>query len=325
MYAIAPVVFPLMDLRASISSMYATYGHWQIIAQDYIENEFMCNLLTPAADALFGMVDPLAYVARLSLPILMVAGSDDEFFHPDIAVAWFGDDSTRPAVRFPAPDDVHFATIANADHPLGTVGSAEALDAIVAFARMLANQVRSAAGAPGLSYRRPVFEWTTDRERGTVRAVVDRTRQPELPDAVYQHYALSVGADNATGSAPRRDFRWYGVCPGAPDTLPTSVCQQQVWWFTRAIEPAVLNATTAVYETAPIADGALWAPHGGGGAGAEGGYRATYVDMHFASPDNYAGHLLFKFRKTTTVLVLPDVFPGTRAPTEEMLCSRTFV
>lgn len=347
-YGIVPIVYPLMDLRKSIASMYSTYGHWQIIAQDYVENGFMCNLYTDDGGKLLDIIDPLTYISRLSMPILMVSGADDEFFHPDIISVWFGD-SLTPKVDFPRPKDVHVATIPNADHPLGTIGSAQAVATFVSFARMLANQILAeedvlpsllppARGSlPGdavdASFKRPVFDWWTDRAKGTIQAFIDTSEQTELPHAVYQHYALSVNERNNTQSSPsatqsmRRDYRWFGVCPGAPDTAPTEVCQQQVWWFTRELKPVTLNATTIMYETESIADGRLWSRLGDsdGYRDAENRYRATYIDMHFPSPQNYANSYLFKLRKTTTVLILPEVFPGTVHPTWDMLCTSTYI
>ncbi|MDX9973404.1 MAG: PhoPQ-activated protein PqaA family protein [FCB group bacterium] len=86
---IIPMVIDLLNMEPSLSHHFDAYGFWSPAIWDYTENRIMEWLNTPQMGELCSIVEPYAYLDRLTMPKLVIAGSGDEFFLPDSAQFYF--------------------------------------------------------------------------------------------------------------------------------------------------------------------------------------------------------------------------------------------
>jgi len=81
--AILPIVIDTLNLEASFTHHFNVYGFWAPAVGDYVDAEIMEYLGTPEGQSLFGLVDPYAYRARLTMPKVVLNSTGDQFFLPD--------------------------------------------------------------------------------------------------------------------------------------------------------------------------------------------------------------------------------------------------
>ena len=80
-----------------------------------------------------------------------------------------------------------------------------------------------------------------------------------------------------------------------------------------------------MYETTPVSQ--IFLQHDSG-FGDDSRYTATFIDMQFHSVPKYMSpddSSLYTFRKTSTVLTVPDNYPAPVNPATGMLCKNIFV
>jgi PhoPQ-activated pathogenicity-related protein len=142
--AIVPIVIDVLNIDASMRHHYAAYGFWAPAIQDYVHHRIMERLDTPRLHELYGFVDPLSYVRRLTMPKYIVNSSGDQFFLPDSSQFYFDK----------LLGEKHLRYVPNTDHGLG---ESDAMQTIVAFYQMVLH------GQP-----RPEISWTC-QDDGTIR------------------------------------------------------------------------------------------------------------------------------------------------------------
>lgn len=89
--AIVPAVIDLLNLVPSFRHHKAVYGEWSPAIDDYVEMRIMDWLDTPEFAALMKIVEPYEYRSRLTMPKLILNGSEDEFFLPDSSQFYIND------------------------------------------------------------------------------------------------------------------------------------------------------------------------------------------------------------------------------------------
>ena len=178
--AIVPVVIDVLNLEASFAHHWQAYGAWAPAVKDYVDQDIMNWLGTPAFRALMRIEEPFEYRARLTMPKLILNASGDEFFLPDSSQFYIDQLQGETNLRY----------VPNAGHGLEHTDAAQTLEAFYAAV---------VSGRP-----RPTFTSSVDAD-GSLR-VVARDR----PSAVRLWQATNPKA---------RDFRLDTIGPAYHATL----------------------------------------------------------------------------------------------------------
>lgn len=88
---IVPAVIDLLNLIPSFRHHKAMYGEWAPAVNDYVRMGIMDWMETPEFAALMRLVEPYEYRDRLTMPKLIMNGSQDEFFCPDSSLFYIDD------------------------------------------------------------------------------------------------------------------------------------------------------------------------------------------------------------------------------------------
>lgn len=172
--AISPIVIDVVNVKESMRHHRAAYGFWAPAVGDYVRHKIMDMQEEPNYAALLGIVDPLNYVDRLTMPKFVLNASGDQFFLPDSSQFYWDELEGPKYLRY----------VPNADHSLkGT----DAPQSLLAFYHAIVT------GAP-----LPEFSWTL-ADDGSIR-VKTETKPSEVK--LWQ----------ATNSSAR-DFRLEAIGP----------------------------------------------------------------------------------------------------------------
>ena len=166
---IAPIVFDLLNMEASIRHHFAAYGHFSQAVAEFTLHGILPRLGEPAVNALLQVADPYQYRHRVTVPKLVVNAVGDEFFLPDSSQ--FHWDDLRGAS--------HLRYVPNADH--GMYGT-DVFDSVAAFHWLMVNDRRP-----------PRFTW--------LRRYGDALRV--LPDDPPERAALAGDQPGGTRLPPR--------------------------------------------------------------------------------------------------------------------------
>ena len=133
--AIVPIVIDILNVEKSMRHHFAAYGFWAPAIGDYVHHKLVYKLGTPENKALMDLVDPYAYLDRLTMPKFIVNSTGDQFFLPDSSKFYFDDLQGEKNLRY----------VANGEHSLrGT----DARESILAFYHAIVNDTP-----------RPEFTW----------------------------------------------------------------------------------------------------------------------------------------------------------------------
>ncbi|MFA9478632.1 PhoPQ-activated pathogenicity-related family protein [Phycisphaerales bacterium AB-hyl4] len=169
--AIAPMVIDVLNFSPQIHQQQATYGSTSPMIRDYTERGLIDALDTEPGRSLVDIVDPFAYRDELTLPKLIVLGTNDPYWTVDAANLYV-DELAGPT---------HLAYVPNAGHGAG-----------------------QQAGATLLAFAERVF---TERAMPTV----ELTREPAADDeSITLHVRWDESATRVTlweAHSPNRDYR----------------------------------------------------------------------------------------------------------------------
>ena len=183
--AIAPIVIDVLSVDASMRHHFAAYGFWAPAIGNYVAHGIMQRLDHPRLAEIYRLVDPYAYLRRLTLPKLVLNAAGDQFFLPDSSRFYWNDLRGESYLRY----------VANADH--GMDGS-DALATLTAFHSLMVRGEKP-----------PQLAWSRS-EHGTLTALA--TPKP--------HAARLWQATNPRARGlPRRDS-WPQVRLHATRTKP---------------------------------------------------------------------------------------------------------
>lgn len=154
---IAPMVIDTLNVAAQIPHQLAAYGKPSEQVQDYTSAGMMEKLMTPQGKRLLALEDPYSYRDRLTMPKLIVLGTNDRYWSQD-ALNLYWDDLNGPKWILYNP---------NAGHGLdGLDTKLRVLNSVSAFAR---------AVAAGNSLPHPTWKYQSS---GTVCSLRIQSDQP---------------------------------------------------------------------------------------------------------------------------------------------------
>ena len=174
---IVPVVFDVLNMRASMSHHFGAYGFWSASMGDYFNQGILRELQSDKLDALLQVVDPYNYLDGLDIPKFIVNGAGDEFFLLDSSQFYWSELIGPKYLRY----------VPNADHGLG---SSDALQSVAAFVSLAAQNKPI-----------PSIDWT---RKGTNRIQIQTSAKPYEAKLWIAHNPVS------------RDFRLLRGSDGMP-------------------------------------------------------------------------------------------------------------
>jgi PhoPQ-activated pathogenicity-related protein len=207
---VAPAVIDLLNIEAQLELQLGAYGELSESLRDYTHRRIPERFATDRGQALLRIVDPFAYRERLTMPKLILLGTNDPFWTLDAANLYFPD--------LPEPRHLHYEP--NGGHGLGPGG----LATLAAF-------IEHTLGGEAM----PSLQWTYAdgvlrlRWEGPGQAVLWHA---EAPDRDFRHARWVSrpleGAGEATAELPPPDtgFRAYYAQVEFPGALPYRLSTQ---------------------------------------------------------------------------------------------------
>jgi PhoPQ-activated pathogenicity-related protein len=170
--AIAPMVIVMLNMAAQGPNQLEVWGNYSEQIDDYVRRGLMERVQTPEGKALWTMVDPYTFRDRLTIPKLLINGSNDRYWTLNaLDLYWNGLKGPKHLIELP-----------NAGHGL-EVNRDWAIQGLGAFFR------HTVTGRP-----MPVLSWATRR----ASAATTLTIQADPPP---------VSARLWSASSQNRDFR----------------------------------------------------------------------------------------------------------------------
>jgi PhoPQ-activated pathogenicity-related protein len=119
--AIGPMVIDMLNMPATLSYQYKTYGDYSVQIEDYTKLGIAQDIESKDGKALQTMIDPFSYRANLTVPKLIFIGTNDEYWTLDaIKFSWN---------EVPGKNMIHL--VPNAGHNLA--GGEQAFQALNGF------------------------------------------------------------------------------------------------------------------------------------------------------------------------------------------------
>lgn len=119
--AIAPMVFDVVNMPVNIQYQLEVWGDYSVQIQDYVDLGIVQEVGTGTGAELTQMIDPFSYRNQLTMPKLLVFGTNDEYWPVDAVKNYIGE--------MPGENFIHY--VPNAGHNLE--GGEQAAAAISAF------------------------------------------------------------------------------------------------------------------------------------------------------------------------------------------------
>ena len=194
---IAPMVILMLNARAQNPHQLEVWGRYSEQIDDYVRRGLMERLETPEGLALWRVIDPYTYRDKLSLPKMLINGTNDRYWTLD-AMNLFWDDLLGPKYAVEVPNAGHGLEV-NRDYATKGIGG---------FFRSLAS------GRP-----MPALSWIHDDApdgslRITVRATpapgaarvwVARSETLDFRQAAWESSPMTIDGTTATALIPRPD------------------------------------------------------------------------------------------------------------------------
>lgn len=125
---IAPMVFDMLDMKAQTNWAKKMYGEQSEKLQDYTRLNLIARIDEPRMKELRGWVDPINYLELLTMPKLVLLGTNDPY--------WVVDSLRHYYPRFKGPSNVYLQP--NGTHSAGT--SPSSLRTLASWARLVAGK-----------------------------------------------------------------------------------------------------------------------------------------------------------------------------------------
>jgi PhoPQ-activated pathogenicity-related protein len=117
--AIAPMVIDVLNMPAQMEQQMKSYGKYSEEIEDYTKRNIQGRQQTPEGKRLSQLIDPYAYIDKLTMPKLLLFGTNDPYWTVDAANLYIKD--------LKGPTYVHYEP--NTGHDIGPGG----IQALVAF------------------------------------------------------------------------------------------------------------------------------------------------------------------------------------------------
>jgi len=89
--AIAPMVIDTLNMPEQSPHQLKSYGTYSAQVEDYTERGLQQKMASPEGQQLVSMVDPYSYIDQLTMPKLVVLGTNDEYWTVDSSSLYFQD------------------------------------------------------------------------------------------------------------------------------------------------------------------------------------------------------------------------------------------
>ncbi|MDE3181742.1 MAG: hypothetical protein KGM47_19015, partial [Acidobacteriota bacterium] len=182
--AIAPMAIDTLDIPAQMKHQLVAYGHYSSEIEDYVD----AGLLKPEVvnssrgRRLWSMVDPYTYRQNLTLPKLIVRGTNDPYWTQDaLNLYWNGLEGGKWILYVP-----------NATHNMSQ-DRARVFDTTGAFARHIAS-----------STPMPQLSWKYSSSKNMVRLTIRSSQSPASARLWYAHSATLDFRKSHWKSVPMR-------------------------------------------------------------------------------------------------------------------------
>ncbi len=221
--AIAPTVIDMLHLGPQMEHQLASYGQFSNQIDEYTDLGLQERMETPDGELLRDMVDPYTYRETLTMPKMVILGTNDPYWTVDAASFYFPD----------LVGEKHLIYQPNAGHTI----TLEGISALSHFFYAL----QRGASYPAISWQKPepdrlVVHW--DQPGGTAYLWHARSENRDFRDSVWTSRALDGDGEVAvTMETPETgweawyvEVRWdgelvfpYGNCTEItvlPETMP---------------------------------------------------------------------------------------------------------
>ncbi len=121
--AIAPMVIDVLNMPVSLNYQIEVWKEYSVQIEDYVKLEIPQSVATESGKNISTMVDPYSYRAKLTLPKLIIIGTNDEYWPVD-AIKNYLD-------SIPGENYIHY--VPNAGHGLDSKNNDQAARALSAF------------------------------------------------------------------------------------------------------------------------------------------------------------------------------------------------
>ena len=174
--AIAPVVIDVLNMRAQMPRQLQAFGAYSSRLTAYSSRGLLPIPETPAGQRLLSMVDPWAYRDKLTMPKLIINGTNDFYWTTDaLSLYWDG-----------IPKNKWVLYIPNAGHNLRRQDRSareqlsDLVTSLAAFARYQINNTPM-----------PIISWKHDMASGKLRVTIDATPAPHNARLWVAHAATA--------------------------------------------------------------------------------------------------------------------------------------
>jgi len=191
--AIAPMVIDILNMPVSLDYQIKSWGDYSVQIEDYVKLGIPQNSNTPDGSAITTMIDPYSYRAKLTMPKLIVMGTNDEY--------WVVDNIKNYLKDIPGNNMLHY--VPNAGHDLG--GGKQAIEALGAF-----------FGNTLTDTPYPVCAWKQSTDKKGVNLSVTASADPLVDVIVWS-------ADSKDQDI--RDDKWTGKSLGIKNRASINVHQ----------------------------------------------------------------------------------------------------
>ena len=203
--AIAPIVIDVLNVDASMRHHFAAYGFWAPAIGNYVAHGIMQRLDHPRLAEIYRLVDPQAYLHRLTIPKLVLNAAGDQFFLPDSSQFYWDDLRGESYLRY----------VANADH---SMDGSDALATLTAFHSLMVRGEKP-----------PQLSWT--RTDGTLTALA----RPE-PQAARLWQATNPRARDFRVETHGREYVASSLTPNQDGTYTALVSPPEQGWSATFME-----------------------------------------------------------------------------------------
>ena len=190
--AIAPMVIDMLNLQSQMKQQIQSYGKFSRMIEPYLKFNLPERFETKRGQELQNIVDPYSYREQLTLPKLMVLGTNDPYWTVDAANLYFPDlQGTK-----------HLYYLANAGHGLGpTIAPTVATFFQKSIAGETFQTVKWETGADGQFH----VKWKGENGSATLWTATSETR--DFRESQWKSRKLD-GGNTVTVNIPEPETGW---------------------------------------------------------------------------------------------------------------------
>lgn len=222
--AIAPVVIDVLNMAKQMQRQIEVYGGYSEQVEDYTKLKIQERMATPEGAKLLSLVDPFSYRDKLTMPKLVILGTNDPYWTVDAANLYFPELTGPKYLYYQANvgHDVNLDGVATLARFYSAVATGAALPQItwqgdgagnldVTWDQSGGKAILWQASSPNRDFRGST--WTRSPLEGTGKAAV----RLAAPDSGWLAFYVEVRFPDASGY----DFGTCTQITVLPDTFPT--------------------------------------------------------------------------------------------------------